>query len=71
MPAKVETKVERKYFININPNTDPANAKKEQFRTYQLDGRTVQVPIGLNVEVPEWVAKLAKEVGDITDYLIV
>lgn len=71
MPTKVETNAKKKYFINIIPNTDPANSKKEQFRTYQLDGQTVQVPIGFNVEVPEWVAKLAKEVGDITDFLVV
>ena len=71
MPTKVETKAGKKYFINLIPNADSTNAKKEQFRTYQLDGKTIEVPIGINVEVPEWVAKLAKEVGDITDYLVV
>lgn len=71
MPTKAETKAGKKYFINLIPNADSTNAKKEQFRTYQLDGKTIEVPIGINVEVPEWVAKLAKEVGDITDYLVV
>ena len=45
------------------------NAKKEQFTRFQLDGVTIEVPIGKYVEVPLWVAKRAKEIGLITDYL--
>ena len=59
----------KKFFITIPRDSNSENAKKEQFRVYQLDGETVQVPIGISAEVSEWVAKLAKEVGDVEDYL--
>lgn len=58
----------KKYYIIINKDSDQDNAKKEQFRDYQRDGETVMVAIGVKQEVPEWVAKRAKEVGDIDDY---
>lgn len=48
---------------------DPFNKGKEQYKDFQLDGTTVQVPIGMYVDVPEWVAKKAKEIGLIADYL--
>jgi len=47
---------------------DPINKGKEQYKYFQLDGETIQVPIGIAVEVPEWVAKRAKEIGLISDY---
>ena len=63
--AKTSTK---KYFIIIE-TTDGQYAKSEQFTYYQHDGETVAVAIGVKQEVPEWVAKRAKEIGDITDYI--
>ncbi len=59
----------KKYFIIIGRDSDKENAKKEQFREYQKDGDTVLVAIGMKQEVPEWVAKRAKEVGDVDDYI--
>ena len=59
----------KKYFIIIPADSNEENAKKEQFRYYQLDGQTVRVAIGKQQEVPFWVAKRAKEVGDIQDYI--
>ena len=59
----------KKYFIIIPADSNKENAKKEQFNYYQLDGQTVRVAIGVKQEVPEWVAKRAKEIGDITDYI--
>lgn len=58
-----------KYFIIIPKDSNEENAKKEQFRYYQKDGETVRVAIGQKQEVPEWVAKRAKEIGDIEDYI--
>lgn len=58
----------KKYFIIIPKDSNEENAKKEQFRYYQLDGQTVAVAIGKQQEVPYWVAKRAKEIGDIDDY---
>lgn len=55
--------------IYIAKDSNPENAKIEQFRYYQKDGVTVAVAIGKTQEVPEWVAKIAKEVGDIDDTL--
>lgn len=60
---------EKKFFIIINKDSNEQNAKKEQFRYYQKDGETVAVAIGKTQEVPEWVAKRAKEIGDIEDYM--
>lgn len=59
----------KKYFIIIPADSNEENAKKEQFRYYQLDGQTVQVAIGKQQEVPYWVAKRAKEIGDISEYI--
>lgn len=53
----------------IAKDSNPENAKVEQFRYYQKDGVTVAVAIGKIQEVPEWVAKIAKEVGDIEEIL--
>ena len=58
-----------KFFITIPPDSNEENAKKEQFRIYQKDGETFKVAIGKSQEVPEWLAKRAKEIGDVTDYL--
>lgn len=56
--------------ILIPRDGNPENAKKEQFVYYQRDGVTVQVAIGKTQEVPEWVAKRAKDIGDIDDYIV-
>lgn len=56
----------KKYFITIPANTE--ESKGRQFFYYQNDGKTVQVPVGMSVEVPEWLAKRAKDIGDIDDY---
>lgn len=61
----------KKFYIIISPDSNKENAKKEQFRTYQKDGQTFRVAIGQQQEVPEWLAKLAKEIGDIQDYIVV
>lgn len=53
----------------IAKDSNQENAKVEQFRYYQKDGVTVAVAIGKIQEVPEWVAKIAKEVGDIEEIL--
>ena len=53
--------------IFIPKDSNPENAKVEQFRYYQKDGVTVAVAIGKTQTVPEWVAKIAKEVGDIDE----
>ena len=58
----------KKYFIIIPADTNPENAKKEQFTYFQKDGVTVQVAIGQRQEVPDWVALRAKEIGLIADY---
>ncbi len=60
---------QRKFYIIIPADTNPDNAKKEQFCYYQKDGETIRVAVGVKQEVPEWVAKRAKEIGDITDYI--
>ena len=59
----------KKFFIIINPDSDKENAKNEQFNYYQKDGETIRVAIGVKQEVPEWVAKRAKEIGDVQDYI--
>lgn len=64
-----KTKVIKKYFITIPSDKNKENAKKEQFVYYQKDGETIRVAIGVKQEVPEWVAKRAKEIGDIDDYI--
>ena len=56
----------KKFFITIPTNTE--ETKDRQFMYYQKDGQTIQVPVGMSVEVPEWLAKRAKEIGDIDDY---
>jgi len=61
----------KKYFVTIQADQNEENAGKEQFKVYQKDGVTVQVAIGVKQEVPEWVAKLAKQVGDIPDYIAI
>ena len=48
---------------------DPNNKGKEQFKIFQRNGETIQVPIGMFVEVPEWLAVRAKEIGVISDYV--
>lgn len=48
---------------------DPSNRGKEQYKYFQRDGVTVQVPIGKAVDVPEWVAVRAKEIGLISDFI--
>jgi len=55
--------------IYIAKDSNPENAKVEQFRVYQKDGVTVQVAIGKTQEVPFWVAEIAKEVGDIDEII--
>ena len=62
---------QKKYFITIPADQNAENAKKEQFVYYQRDGETVRVAVGMNQEVPEWVAKRAKEIGDVADYFVV
>ena len=61
----------KRFFITINADTNGENAKNEQYKVYQKDGETIQVPIGRSVEVPEWLAELAKHVGDVQDYTVV
>lgn len=60
---------EKKATIFIAPDGNEENAKKEQYKIFQRDGETIQVPIGKYVEVPLWVAVRAKEIGLITDFL--
>ena len=61
---------EEKYVkIFIPKNTNPDIAKLEQFKVYQRDGVTVQVPIGVIADVPKWVAYIALDVGDISEIL--
>ena len=60
---------EKKATIMIPKDGDEDNAKKEQYKIFQRDGVTIQVPIGRYVDVPLWVAVRAKEIGLITDYL--
>ena len=62
---------EKKYYIIIPADQNAENAKKEQFVYYQRDGETIRVAIGMQQEVPEWVAKRAKEIGDVADYIVV
>ena len=57
----------KRYFITIPE--DPMNAGKEQTRMIQIDGVTYNIKVGTSVEVPELVAKRAKEIGYITDYV--
>jgi len=64
-------KKDKRYFITIPADSNEENAKNEQFKVYQKDGQTIQVPIGRSVEVPEWLALLAKHVGDIADFTVV
>lgn len=59
----------KKYYIIIPADSNKENAKLEQFSYYQRDGETIRVAIGVKQEVPEWVAKRAKEIGEITDYI--
>lgn len=49
---------------------DPINKDKEQFRTFQRDGVTIEVAIGKMATVPLWVAVRAKEIGTISDYQV-
>ena len=61
---------EEKYVkIYIPQSTNPEIAKIEQFKVYQRDGSTVQVPIGKICDVPKWVAEIALDVGDIAGIL--
>ena len=62
---------QKKFFIIIPADQNAENAKKEQFAYYQKDGETIRVAIGMQQEVPEWVAKRAKEIGDVADYIVV
>lgn len=48
---------------------DPVNKGKEQFKIFQQNGVTISVPLGMYVDVPEWVAVRAKEIGVISDYI--
>ena len=48
---------------------DPINAGKEQYKIFQRDGRTIEVAIGRFVDVPEWLAIRAKEIGLIKEYI--
>jgi len=48
---------------------DPNNKGKEQVKTFQHNGITMDVPIGMYVDVPEWLAVRAKEIGLINDYI--
>lgn len=57
-------------FCTIQIAPDVLNAKKEQYKVFQRDGETIQVPIGKMVEVPLWVGVRAKEIGLISDYLL-
>ena len=59
---------EKKVTIMIPRDGNENNAKKEQYKIFQRDGETIQVPIGIYVEVPLWLAQRAKEIGLITDY---
>ena len=61
--------MEKKCIINI-PVDQMNKDAGEQFKLYQRDGVTIEVPIGMNVEVPMWLAERAKEIGDITDYFV-
>lgn len=61
---------EKKYFITIPANPEDPNAEREQFKIYQKDGKTFRVAIGKSQQVPEWIAKLAKSVGDVPDYVV-
>lgn len=60
---------EKTYYLIIPADSDKENAKKEQYKIYQRDGITVQVAIGVKQEVPEWVAKRAVKIGDVSDYI--
>lgn len=55
--------------IYIAKDSNVENQKVEQFRYYQKDGVTVAVAVGKTQEVPYWVAVIAKEVGDIDDFI--
>ena len=59
----------KKFFILIPKDSSATNAAKEQFKIYQRDGQTYRVAIGVQCEVPEWLAKRAKEIGDVSDYI--
>lgn len=65
--AKAKTKV---YTIYIAADPNEKNAKKIQYERFQKDGQTVEVPIGKFVDVPDWVAIRAKEIGLIPDYQV-
>lgn len=41
----------------------------EQFSVYQRDGETIKVPKGKFVEVPDWLAERALEIGEITEII--
>lgn len=58
------------YTILIPHDGNEENAKKEQYKYFQKDGETIEVPIDRFVDVPEWVAIRAKEIGLITDFVI-
>ena len=60
---------EKKYFIIIPADQNEENAKKEQYTYFQRDGETYRVAIGVKQQVPDWVAKRAKEIGVIADYI--
>lgn len=61
---------EKVYTIFIAPDAIGANSAKEQYKYFQLNGETIEVPIGKFVDVPYWVAKRAKEIGLISDIQI-
>lgn len=63
--------VKREPQASIVITPDKNNEGKEQFKTYQRDGHTVEVAIGVAVVVPLWVAEIAKDVGDISDYVVI
>lgn len=61
----------KRYYVIIPADSNEENAKKEQFKVYQKDGQTVRVAIGVQQEVPEWLAKRAKEIGDVSDFIVI
>ncbi len=61
--------MEKKAMIYLKE--DEVNKGKEQYKFYQLDGRTLQVPVGKMIQVPVWVAELAKAAGDIDDFQLI
>lgn len=58
----------KKYFLLIPKDKD--NVDAEQFKVYQKDGETVRVAIGVQQEVPQWVAERAVVAGDVENYIV-